>query len=144
MSLEAEVQSLCVHIPEAIGAILCDFEGERVVSALGSAPLPPIAAAQALDHVPRNLSLSVPPAEFLLRLCGAELCGLMERFQQISTDHQLGDPYGLELSYRGVRLCAAALPEGYFLLVVMRSPAQIVRARRILKGVCAAVREDVF
>lgn len=144
MSLEAEVQSLCVQIPEAIGAILCDFEGERVVSALGSAPLPPVAAAQALDHVPRNLSLSVPPAEFLLRLCGAELCGLMERCQQIASSQQLGEPQSLELSYRGVKLCAAALPEGYFLLVVMRPEALSAQARRILIGVCAAVRDDVF
>lgn len=75
--LEALLEALCDRLPSAIGAVLCDFEGESVVAALGAAPVPPDAEARAREHVPRALALTMPVKEFLIRLAGAEPCALL-------------------------------------------------------------------
>lgn len=139
MEFDEILEVLCRAVPEAIGAALCDFEGETVVSALGRAGVPPEAIVRAKEHVPRNLELSMPVAQFLVRLAGAEPCALLEQFATAGRAGGAGAIAGLEARYGAVETLVERLPEDFYVVVVLRRPAVLGRARHHLRRAAAAL-----
>jgi hypothetical protein len=130
--MEAIVRELCARVPRAIGAVLCDFEGESVVCALGSERAPPEAEARAKDHVPKTMSLTMPVAEFLVRLAAAEPCALLRMFQQSSSKGGVGQLAMLEMRYEEVEMLVQCLPNDFYVVLVLRRPAITAEARNAL------------
>lgn len=143
MELEEILEALVGAVPDAIGAALCDFEGETVVTALGAAAPPPEAAAQATDHVPRTLELAMPVAEFLVRLAGAEPCSTMRLLDETSTRHGAGSITAFEVRYAAVELLVRRLPEDFYVVLVLRRPALTARAEHHLRKAATALAPHV-
>ncbi len=143
MTLESELERLIAAVPEAIGAIVCDFEGETVVVALGSASLPREAEARALEHVPRRISLEMPVAEFLMRLGGAEPCAILRIAEDAGRRRGGGGIRSLHARYRAVEVLVDPLPEGYYLVLVLRRPALASHARFRLQDASQRLSEYV-
>lgn len=141
--LEALLEALCDRLPSAIGAVLCDFEGESVVAALGAAPVPPDAEARAREHVPRALALTMPVKEFLIRLAGAEPCALLRLFGAPAALHGGGAIEWLELRYEAIDMLVRRLPSDFYLVVVLRRPAVIAEAKRAMAAISPALAEHV-
>ncbi|MCK6550673.1 hypothetical protein L6R52_32850 [Myxococcota bacterium] len=142
-SLESLLGSLCDQLPAAIGAVLCDFEGESVVAALGAAPVPPEAEARAREHVPRAMALTMPVGEFLMRLAGAEPCALLRLFGAPGEQHGSGAIEWIELRYEAIDMLVRRLPSDFYLVVVLRRPAVIAEAKRAMAAVSPALAEHV-
>lgn len=132
-ALQAPLVALCRGVPDAIGAVLCDYEGETVASALGPAPAPAAAAARAREHVPRALALSMPVAEFLVRLAGAEPCALLNLFDGSIRKHGGGFLRAMHFRYSEVELLVRRLPEEFYVVLVVRRPSESGSARRKLE-----------
>lgn len=130
IDLELILRDLCGAVPEAIGAVLCDFEGERVVSVLGAAEPPAEAVARAKEHVPRALALSMPLGEFLIRLAAAEPCALLGLFGAAARTHRAGPVASLTLQHQRVELQVFRLPDDFYLCLVLRRPVVSALARR--------------
>lgn len=133
------LEALCQQVPEAIGAVLCDFEGETVVTALGRAAPPHDAIVRAQEHVPKAMALSMPVAEFLVRLAGAEPCALLRQFADVGVRRQAGGLRTLEMQYREVQTFACRLPEEFYVVLVTRRPALSGRARACVSRAAAAL-----
>jgi hypothetical protein len=121
VSLDRVLAELC-RTEGVVGGVLCDDEGETVVSAQGTAELPPQAHARAADHVPRSLPLSVPVPEFLLRLGSAETCGLLRSFQRTGRDKLAGALRTLQVRYAALDVLVHTLPQDFYLVLVVRRP----------------------
>lgn len=143
MELDEIVRDLCVRVPRAIGAILCDFEGESVVCALGDAHAPPEAEDRAREHVPRAMSLPMPAREFLMRLAGAEPCALVHLFEESARKCGAGGLASLEFRYREIEMLIHRLPNDFYLVMLLRRPAITAAARRHLATAIVLLREHV-
>ena len=139
MDLEEIVQRLAQDVPNAIGAIVCDYEGETVTLALGRAPLPAEAEDHARSYIPRAMVPDVDLGEFLLKLAGAEPCALIRLFDKHSKSHGTGPLTSLDLRYRGVDMLVRRLPEDYYVLLVLLRPALAARARVRLEAASRAL-----
>lgn len=142
--MEATLQALCARTPEAIGAVVCDDEGETVVSALGRARPPAEADARAREHVPRSMTLHMPVGEFLVRLVGAELCALLRAIDGAGRSKTAGALRGLHLAYRGVELVCRSLPDDYYLLVVLSSPRTLAPIQRRIDAAARVLARDII
>lgn len=131
-ALDAPLVQLCRTVPGAIGAVLCDYEGETVASALGAAPAPALAERRAREHVPRALALSMPVAEFLVRLAGAEPCALLNLLEGPVRKYGGGLLRAVRLRYAEVDLLVQRLPEEFYVVLVVRRPAETASAQRKL------------
>lgn len=123
MELQEIVDDLAAQVPGSIGAVLCDFEGETVVLARGDANAPDEAEDMARDHLPKAMALTMPVQEFLLRLGGAEPCGLLRMFGELGAKGGAGQLTHLELRYETVDLLVDRLPNDFYLVLVLRRPA---------------------
>lgn len=132
MEFDDILRDLCDAVPNVIGAVLCDFEGETVVSALGSASPPEEAAQAAQEHVPKNVALTMSVPEFLVRLAGAEPCALLRLFGEQCRQHSAGELEGLSVSFRQIRMFVRRLPEDFYVVLVVRRPAVVGQAVRHL------------
>lgn len=121
----------------ALGAVLCDFEGEAVLTCVGGTPLSDAVATEAMRHVPEALPAHHSPEEFLLRLCGAEPCALLALFARTATATGAGTVAGYELRFETVGVVVVCLPEDYYLTVVLdlAVPGTLVEARRVAQAV---------
>lgn len=129
MELQQAVDTLCASLPEAIGAIVCDFEGEAVVWAVGAATPPEGAERNALSRIPRALQPTMPWVEFLLRISGAEPCALLRLFGERSAARGVGGIVDLDLRFEAIDLLVRALPEDYYVMLALRRPALAGLAR---------------
>lgn len=129
MNLDAVLEKLVGEVPEAIGAIICDYEGETVVTALGPAAPPEEAERRAMEHVPRAMALTMPVSEFLMRLAGAEPCGLLRTFDRQAKKRGGGRIKSLFMRYEAVEVMVDQLPNDYYLVLVLRRPALAGHAR---------------
>jgi hypothetical protein len=127
--IEAALERLMQEIPEAIGAVVCDFEGETVLSSLGAAPLPPEAEEKAKDHVPKQIPLEIPLGQSLLRLAGAEPCAILRLLDQHGQRRGAGTVRSLHMCYERVEVLVDPLPSDYYLVLVLRRPALASHAR---------------
>lgn len=143
MEIQAIIQELCTKVPAAIGAIVCDFEGEAVVCARGRAAAPVEAAARAREHVPRAIELTMPIEEFLMRLAGAEPCGLIRMFEASGLRRGLGALATLEIRYSNVEMLVHKLPNDFYLMLLLRRPAVTAEARRFVSEASDRLRAHV-
>lgn len=141
--MEAALRDLCARIPSAIGAVVCDDEGETVVCSLGPAAPPAEAEREAREHVPRSIALHMPVGEFLVRLVGAELCAILRAFEVASRDKTAGAVDAVQLSYREIDLLLHPLPEDYYLVTVLRRPVVLGAARHLVERAARAVADDI-
>ncbi|MEL7370821.1 MAG: hypothetical protein AAFN74_18010 [Myxococcota bacterium] len=127
------VQVICDRVPEVIGAVLCDQQGETIVSAMGRSEVPPEANERAKEHVPHTMDLDMPVNEFLVRLAGAEPCGLVRQIQAAQNERAAGTLDAYVARYAEVDLIVEQLPEDLYLFVALRRPASIGAARRFTR-----------
>lgn len=135
-SLEAAVAEAAA-VRGALGAVLCDFEGEAVVTQVGTTPLSADVAEEALKHVPRGVASHHAPEEFLLRLGGAEPCALLALFGRSTRSAGGGELEGFELRFKRVGVIVERLPEDYYLtiVVVLSTAGGLAEARRVAQRV---------
>ncbi len=136
------MQVVCDKVPEVIGAVLCDQQGESIVSALGTADAPPEAHDKAKEHVPTQMGLSMPVGEFLVRLAGAEPCGLIRQLQMAQNERGAGTLDAYVARYAEIDIIVEQLPEDLYLFVALRRPASIGRTRFFTRQ--AAKELEVF
>ena len=129
IELQNIVQVVCDRVPEVIGAVLCDQQGETIVSALGQATVPPEANERAKDHVPNRIDLNIPVGEFLVRLAGAEPCAVIRQLQAAQTEQGAGSLDAYVARYSQVDLIVEQLPEELYLFIALRRPASVGRTR---------------
>jgi hypothetical protein len=129
--LDAVVAALAA-IPRAIGAIVCDYEGEAVVHALGRESLSPAVERGARSLMPREFETAMSVEEFMLKLIGAEPCALFRSFEDPSRGHGVGGMIALELRYQDLDLLVRRLPDEYYVCLLLRPPALIATAQRRL------------
>ena len=141
--LEETLERLMHAVPEAIGAVVCDFEGEAVVSSLGDAPLPHEAVDHAMDHVPKQIPLQMPIGQFLMRLAGAEPCALLRMIDQHGLKRGAGTVRSLHVCYEKVEILVDPLPSDYYLVLVLRRPALASHARFHLRDATLRISEYV-
>ncbi len=129
-SPQALLDELVLQVP-MIGAVVGDFEGETVVAALGEQQLSASVLASANSHIPQQMSLSMSPAMFLLRLAGAESSALLHQLREIHASQDGGAVRNVEWNYCQLRYVFALMPEDYWILVVQPSstPAGALRWR---------------
>ncbi|MFO0724678.1 MAG: hypothetical protein U1E65_12925 [Myxococcota bacterium] len=130
MELEETLLTLVRAVPEALGAILCDFEGEAVVLAAGAAPLLDAQHEVALAHVPRALGPEVAMADLWLRLAGAVPGGVLHQVGEVHRPH--GRVALVELGFEEAHVLIHGLPDDYYVLLALRRPALVARARQAL------------
>jgi hypothetical protein len=128
VNVEALLLRLVGELPEAIGAVVCDEEGETVMAMLGRADIPPEAEDRALEHVPRTLALEMPVGQFLLRLCGAEASTLIRTLDTHSRSRGAGAFASLHARYERVEVIVEPLRDDYYLVLVLDRPT-LGRAR---------------
>jgi hypothetical protein len=128
VDLQVVVEDLCRAIPSALGAIVCDYEGESVVHALGQAPLSPSAERNARSLIPRALQPTMSIEEFFLKLAGAEPCALLRMLEEPSRGHGFGGLVSLEMRYQGMDLLVRRLPDEYYVVLLLRPPALVSSA----------------
>lgn len=118
-------------IPGALGAVLCDFEGEAVLTRVGTSSWPPALLQEATEHIPEQLPGALSGPEFVLRLAAAEPCALLALFGRGARRAGAGELGTLELSFRRVFLVVERLPEDYYLVIVLdrRAAQGLGRAR---------------
>jgi hypothetical protein len=143
MELDGILENLCAAVPEAIGAVLCDYEGETVVSVIGSAGVPPEAKTEALQHVPKTIGVPAAVEEFLVRLAGAEPCALLRGFGTAAAGRGAGILSALECRYEHVELLIQCLPNDYYIVLILRRPAITASARRYLTSAQIALSDHV-
>ena len=120
---------MCDKVPEVIGAVLCDQQGESIVSAMGQSDVPDAARALAKEHVPTRMGLNMPVSEFLVRLAGAEPCALIRQLQMAQNESDAGTLDAYVARYAAVDVVVEQLPEDLYLFVALRRPASIGRTR---------------
>lgn len=140
MTFEEILGQLTRTVPEALGAIVCDFEGETVVSVVGGAPLPRDAEARAMEHVPKRIPLEMPIGEFLIRLAGAEPCSILRHIDQQGRSLGAGGIRSLHARYESVEVLVDPLPSDYYLVLVLKRPALAAHARFELRKASLALQ----
>jgi hypothetical protein len=143
VELAAIIRELLDHLPRAIGAVVCDWEGEAIACALGAADVPAGAKELARDHVPRALELTMPVSEFLIRLGAAEPAALLRMFEESGKKRGTGELSWLEARYEAVEMLVCRLPNEFYLVVVLRRPAVAAEARRHMVRASAMLVEHV-
>lgn len=130
MDLDAVVRQLCDRLPEAIGAVLCDFDGEAVVSAVGHAPAPQGAEVLARARIPRALASEVSLTDFLMRVSGAEPSAFLRAFDEQTRTRGLGPLEAVDLRFDEVDVLVRRLPEDYYVMLALRRPSRPSAARQ--------------
>lgn len=123
----------------AVGAVLCDDEGETVTASLGPAPLSPEAEALAREHIPKAMELQMPIGEFVLRLAGAESCAVLRGVQGACTRRVGGRLDHLHLRYSELDVLIEPLPEDFYLVLMLRRPLLLPMVRLHLDDAVSAV-----
>lgn len=143
MALDEVVQALCDGIAASIGAVVCDYEGETVVSANGRAGVPQGAVERALSQLPRTMQSAVSSREFLLRVVGAEPCGLLRSFGERAQARGVGALDGFEARFAEVDLLVRRLPEDYYVVLALRRPCVMAIAREKLDKTVPVLAEYI-
>ena len=141
--LEETLERLMQEVPEAIGVVVCDFEGETVMASLGAAEPPREAKEKALEHVPKQLALDMPLGQFLMRLAGAEPCALLRMIDQHGRRRGAGAVRSLDVCYEKVEILVDPLPSDYYLVLVLRRPALASHARFHLRDATQRISDYV-
>jgi hypothetical protein len=134
VDLQLRLGALCAELPDALGAVLCDYDGERVVSADGAAEIPEAALAAAARHVPRTLDAPDERRRFLLSIAGAEPCGPLAALGAVAERSGVGALSELGWTFRDVAVLVATLPDDYYLVLALRRPTVIAPAWRALRA----------
>ena len=141
--LEAIVRDLCARVPRAIGAIVCDWEGEAIACALGRIGVGKEAEERAKEHVPRAISLTMPVPEFLVRLAAAEPAGLLRMFGQTGERFGTGGLTSMEVAYRDIAILIDRLPNDFYLMMLLRRPAVTSTAKHYMDEASRLLAEHV-
>lgn len=139
MELAAVVEDLARSVPEAIGAILCDYEGEAVVLQPGAVRLSDPQVAAAREHLPRALESTISLEEFWLRLGGAVPGPALHQLREAHRSVGRGTLVMVELSFAEAAVLVGCLPEDYYVLLALRRPALRERARVQLSRTSSAL-----
>ena len=101
------------RVPQARGAIFCDYEGESVEWALAAVP------------PPGNASLS----EYELKLCGAQVAASWLLLGERTLQAGGGQVHELELRASHGTLIARAVDEGYYVVLLLAPNARELTSR---------------
>jgi hypothetical protein len=81
---------------------------------------------------------------YQMRVVGAYVGIYLRQAEQFLSDIGEGPPQWLHVEKESLHLYARPLPDGYYLLLVQRSPALAGRARRSLDAVAAQLSRELF
>ena len=127
MAFRALLHELVTHLPQARGAIFCDYEGENVDLA--------IAAPQ-----PRGCG---PLSDFDLKVCGAQVAAAWSALRQPVAASGAGQPLELQLACAEGTLLCHAIRDGYYLLVLLAAGRPSGPAAFALRGFAARVEQEI-
>jgi predicted regulator of Ras-like GTPase activity (Roadblock/LC7/MglB family) len=120
MPLHYILANLLANNPGAVGALLLDDTGETVDLACA-------------DFSPHEV-----------KVAGAYLGITLRNMGRLLSEGDLGEPQVLHIEKNGIQIHAMALPEGYFLALLVRSPALIGQARKTLGAAVDSIQREVF
>ena len=130
-------------VNNAYGAVLCDFEGEAVCVALGTASLSASAQVEARRHIPQSIGLGNSAGEYLLRLVAAEPCALLAELSRKADQVGVGQLTSFELRFEHVDVLVERYPEDYYLVAVLRRPTVTALARRAMYRVRDRILQEI-
>ena len=120
MPFQYVLANLLAQDPDTIGVLFLDDSGETI------------------DLVCAEYS------PFEMRVAGAYLGIYLRRMGEILASSQLGSPREFHIERERLHFHVTALPDGYFLALVQRSPAVVARARERLQHAAAELKRVVF
>ncbi len=139
MELEAILTALCAELPDALGIVLADADGESIVTVRGPAPLPSGTEAEVRRHLPRALESTIALDVFALRLAGAEPSPVLRALAERARSAGAGPLVAYEVRYRAVEVLVSAVDEELYVALFLRRPAQLDRARARLRHARASL-----
>ena len=81
---------------------------------------------------------------YQMQVVGAYLGIYLRKMSEVLTAAELGRPELIHIQKEELHLHAASLPDGYYLVLVQRPPAQVGRARRALRRAAHQLSEELF
>ena len=120
MPFQYILANLLAEIDDAVGVLFLDDSGETVD--LASADFKP----------------------YDLRVLGAYLGIYMRQVDRVMDSASLGNPRMIQIERDGLHIYAAALPDGYYLVLVQRSPSVSALARRGLARAAVELENHLF
>ncbi|HKI87296.1 MAG TPA: hypothetical protein VKA53_11195 [Thermoanaerobaculia bacterium] len=97
------------------------------------------------DETGEAVDLSCTDASpYEMRLLGAYLGIYLRQAEQFSNQNNLGEPRLIHLERADLQVQAASLPDGYFLALVQRRPAQAGPAREALLAAARQLTASLF
>lgn len=124
------VADLCQSVPSAIGAVLCDLDGEQIAGAEGAAPLPARALERAQSQLPQTLRDTQPERQLVLRLATADVIRWVHGLAAVAPSS--GKVLAIELRYGSAEILIQTLPEDHYLVLVLARPCVTALARHHL------------
>jgi hypothetical protein len=143
-SLTSILKDICTAIPETIGVIMCDQEGEKVVGVGGTATLPQGATDRARSQLPASMQSEISSRDFVLRIVGAEPCALLRLLDERGQTSGAGRVDGFDLRYSELDLLVQRLPDDYYVVLALRRPSVIAVARDALNRAAQTIGAELF
>jgi hypothetical protein len=140
VTIDAVIQELCSGLPRAIGAIVCDPDGERIAHAEGRAPAPLSATDRAKAQLPQSMRDRSESLELLLQLAAAEPQAYLRALHDRGRSSGAGDLKTVELQFADVCVLVSPLPEQHYLLLALRRPCVVLDARQALESAGSRLR----
>lgn len=120
MPIHYILANLLARDEDAVGVLFLDDSGETVDLACS-------------DFTP-----------YQMRVVGAYIGIYLKHLSKISREHGLGSVVRVHVEQDEVHVHAQALPEGYYLVMLQRSPGMVARARRVLEQAVDELVHEFF
>ena len=120
MPFQYVLANLLADHPDAVGVLFLDDSGETVDFACAE------------------------ESPFEMQLLGAYLGIYLRQVGRIAAEYQLGAIRWIHIERRNRHLHVTVLPDGYYLVLVQRQPAQVATARESLRRAAAQLTREVF
>ena len=79
-----------------------------------------------------------------MKIVGAYFGIYMRQISEVLSDADFGDTDVLHIERDDLHFFAAALPDGYYLVLVQQRPALVAQARRSLAIACQEITREIF
>jgi predicted regulator of Ras-like GTPase activity (Roadblock/LC7/MglB family) len=132
------LRSVCTAIPEAVGVVFADWEGEAV----DQFPDPRRGAEE--DAAARLAPVRADAAEPVdLRLFGAHWGVILNHVNAAMRTFHYGDPQVVMLHHDRMDVLIRTVSEQYYVLLAMRTGSHLGRALQALEHAAQALREEM-
>lgn len=126
------LDALIAQLPDAIGGVLCDGDGEAIATARGKGALPPGGEEEARRHLPRAMASTVSVDVLALRLAAAEPVAALRALEISAKARGAGAVGGYEVRHPEMHVLVSALVDDVYLVLFVRHTARVAYARACL------------